>query len=77
MKRIFLMLTVAVVMTAMLAFAGPAVTQGGHTNCKAFGEHIARLATTFGGTFGQTAAASAPLNDTVDAEQAVLCEPKQ
>lgn len=77
MKRIFLMLTVASVMATMLVVAGPASAQGGHTGCRAFGQNIAELATNLGGTFGQTAAASAPLNDTVDAEQAALCEPKQ
>lgn len=76
MKRIFLMLTVTVLLTAMVALAGPAFAQGGHTSCKAFGQNIAGLATTLGGSFGQTAAASAPLNDTVNTEQAALCELK-
>lgn len=74
MKRILLMLVMATIMTAMLAFSSPALAQGGHTSCKAFGQNIAGLATALGGAFGQTAAASAPLNDTVEAEQAALCE---
>lgn len=57
-------------MTAIAAFPGPAFAQGGHTSCKVFGQNIARLATSLGKAFGQTAAAGAPLNDTVDAEQA-------
>jgi hypothetical protein len=76
MKRIFLMLTVTVLLTAMVAFAGPAFAHGNHTSCRAFGQNIAGLATTLGGTFGQTAAANAPLNDTVETEQATLCEPR-
>lgn len=77
LRRMFLMITAAVMMVAMVTLVGPVSAQGGHTNCKAFGQNIARLATSLGGAFGQTAAASAPLNDTVDAEQAALCEPKQ
>jgi hypothetical protein len=73
MRRILLMLTVAAVMAAMLVFAGPASAQGG---CKAFGQNIAGLATSLGNVFGQTAAAGAPLNDTVETEQARLCQSK-
>lgn len=76
MKRALQMLTVATVMAALLMFAGPASAQGEHTGCRAFGQNIAGLATTLGGTFGQTAAASAPLNDTVETEQTALCESK-
>lgn len=76
MKRIFLMFTVAAVMMAVVAFAGPAFAQGSHTNCKAFGQNIAGLATGLGGVFGQTAAANAPLNGTVADEQTELCEEK-
>lgn len=76
MKRIFLMLTVTVLLTATVAFAGPAFAQGGHTGCKAFGQHITGLATSLGGVFGQTASTTAPLNDTVESEQTLLCESK-
>ena len=76
-RRMFVVFTAAVMMVAMVALADPVFAQGGHTSCKAFGRNIAGLATSLGGAFGQTAAASAPLNDTVDAEQAALCEPKQ
>ena len=72
MKRIMLMVVVALVMAAMLMFVGPAAAQGG--GCKAFGENIGTLATALGGGFGQAASGSAPLNDTVEAEQAALCE---
>ena len=73
MRRILLMLTVAAVMAAMLVFTGPASAQGG---CKAFGQNIAGLATSLGKVFGQTAAAGTPLNDTVETEQAGLCQSK-
>lgn len=76
-RRIFLVLAVASVAATMLVVAGPASAQSGHTSCKAFGQNIAELATSLGRAFGQTAAASAPLNDTVDAEQAALCEPSR
>lgn len=76
MKRFFLMLTMTVMLMAIVAFAGPAFAQGGHVNCKAFGQNTAEFATTLGGTFGQTAAAGAPLNDTVKIEQAALYEPR-
>lgn len=76
-RRMFPVFTAAaVMMVAMVAPAGPVSAQGRHTSCKAFGQNIAGLATNLGGAFGQTAAAGAPLNDTVDAEQAALCEPK-
>jgi hypothetical protein len=68
------MFTVAAILAAMTAFSGPALAQDGHAGCKAFGQNIAGLATGLGKTFGQTAAANAPLNDTVEAEQAALCE---
>ena len=69
MKRLVLLFTVGIVVT-MMVFAGPASAQGG---CKAFGQNIATLATTFGPVFGQTASGSAPLNDTVEQEQQALC----
>ncbi|MGF1473058.1 MAG: hypothetical protein ACFB50_15140 [Rubrobacteraceae bacterium] len=75
MKRIFLAFTVTMLPTPMVTFPGLAFAQGGHASCKAFGQSIAGLATTLGGTFGQPAAAGAPLNDTVETEQASLCEP--
>ena len=71
MKRISLLLVVSAVMAAMLVFAGPASAQGG---CKAFGQNVAFLATSLGEGFGQAAAGSAPLNDTVEQEQTALCE---
>ncbi len=71
MKRIGLLLVVSAFMAAMLAFAGPASAQGG---CKAFGQNIAFLATSLGEGFGQAAAGSAPLNDTVEQEQTALCD---
>jgi hypothetical protein len=74
MKRISLVFTVAAVMTAIMVFAGPAFAQGSHKSCKAFGQNIAGLATGLGVVFGQTAAANAPLNGTVAAEQTALCE---
>lgn len=70
MKRIGLLLVVSAVVAAMLVFAEPASARGG---CKAFGQNIAFLATSLGGGFGQTAAGSAPLNDTVEREQAAFC----
>ena len=70
MRRLVLVLAVSAIFAAMLMFAGPASAQGG---CKAFGENIAGLATTLGPVFGQTAAGSAPLNDTVEEEQQRLC----
>ncbi len=71
MKRIMLLVVVALVMAAMVVLVGPAAAQGG--GCKAFGENIGTLATTLGGGFGQAASGSAPLNDTVEAEQEALC----
>lgn len=68
MKRFFLMLTTTVMLTAMVAFAGPAFAQGGHTSCKAFGQNVAGRSTTYGVGFGQPAAASTPLNDIVEDE---------
>lgn len=73
-RRMLVVSTAAVM--AMVTLAGPVFAQGGHTSCKAFGQNIAGLATSLGGAFGQTAAASAPLNDTVDEEQAALCGPR-
>lgn len=73
MFRIGLLPLVSAVMAAMLVFAGPASAQGG---CKAFGQNVATLATALGKGFGQTAAGSAPLNDTVEQEQTALCEPR-
>lgn len=69
MRRIVSLVVVSVVV-ATLVFAGPASAQGG---CKAFGQHIAGLSTSLGGTFGQITAANAPANDTVEAEQELLC----
>ena len=69
------MVVAFVLVVAMLvggfAFAAPTSVQAG--GCKAFGQNIASLATTFGPGFGANAAGSAPLNDTVVAEQTALC----
>jgi hypothetical protein len=71
MKRMIAFLLAAVMFAAGLAFAAPTTAQSG--GCKAFGQNIAMLATTLGPGFGANASDSAPLNDTVAAEQQALC----
>ena len=70
-RRVITLVTVALVMAAMMVFAGPASAQGG--GCKAFGQNVAGLAQSNGSGFGQAASGSAPLNDTVEAEQQANC----
>ena len=70
MRRLVLLLVVSAIFAAMLVFAGSASAQGG---CKAFGQNIGVLATTFGPLFGEMASGSAPLNDTVEQEQQAFC----
>ena len=70
-RRVITLLTVAAMMAAMVVFAGPASAQGG--GCKAFGQNVAGLAQSNGSGFGQAASGSAPLNDTVEAEQQANC----
>jgi hypothetical protein len=71
-RRVITLLTVALVMAAMMVvFVGPASAQGG--GCKDFGENVAGLAQSNGSGFGQAASGSAPLNDTVEAEQQANC----
>lgn len=76
MERALQVVVVAAMMVTMLLVAGPASARDGHAGCRAFGQNIAGLATALGETSGQTAASGAPLNDTVETEQAALCEPK-
>ena len=71
MKRIVMLAVVSSIVLMMLTFAGPASAQGG--GCAAFGQNVATLGQSLGGTFGQVASAGAPLNDTVEAEQQALC----
>ena len=70
-RRVITLVTVALVMAAMMVFAGPASAQGG--GCKDFGQNVAGLAQSNGSGFGQAASGSAPLNDTVEAEQQANC----
>ena len=70
-RRVITLVTVALVMAAMMVFVGPASAQGG--GCKDFGQNVAGLAQSNGSGFGQAASGSAPLNDTVEAEQQANC----
>jgi hypothetical protein len=58
-------------LSGVMSVAQPAAAQDG--GCAAFGQNISILATSFGVGFGQTAASTAPLNDTVETEQAAFC----
>jgi hypothetical protein len=69
-KRRIVVTVLAIVMSGLMGIAQPAAAQGG--GCAAFGENISFLATNLGRDFGQTASSTAPLNDTVEAEQDVL-----
>ena len=71
MRRIILVVVVVAAMAAAAVSARSAAAQGG--GCAEFGQNVAFLATNLGRTFGQTAAANAPLNDVVEAEQDALC----
>ncbi len=72
-RRVITLVTVAAMMAAMMVvvFVGPASAQGG--GCKDFGQNVAGLAQSNGSGFGQAASGSAPLNDTVEAEQQANC----
>jgi len=70
MKRIILMVTVALIMAAMVMFAGPASAQGG---CQAFGDSVADDVKVFvpaGKTFVSQVA---PLADLVHTEHEEFC----
>jgi hypothetical protein len=70
MKRIILMVTVALVMAAMLVFAGAASAQGG---CKDLGDAVSGFAQQFK-PFGQNIISGlAPLNDEVVQDQERIC----
>ena len=69
MKRKAFSVVLAVVLSCTFAVAQPAAAGG----CKEFGQNIASPAQALGRDFGQFASAGAPLNDTVEAEQAALC----
>ena len=71
MTRTMAFLLVAAMLAAGLVFTAPTTAKAG--GCKAFGQNIAVLATTFGPGFGANASGSAPLNDTVVTEQQALC----
>jgi hypothetical protein len=72
MKRKIVTLILAVLLASPLISTQPVVAQGG--GCQAFGQNIAFLAQNLGPVFGQTAAGGAPLNDTVEMEQDLLCD---
>lgn len=72
MKRRLATLILTITLAAPLGISGPAAAQGG--GCEAFGQNIAFLATSYGSGFGQMAASTAPLNDTVTDEQDALCD---
>ena len=69
MRRFMVSITVALFMTAMLVFAGPASAQGG---CKEFGKRIAEETEEFH-PFGQVIRTIAPANDQVENAHAALC----
>ena len=64
---------VALLMAAIVAHS--ALPAFAHGSCQAFGRNIAGLATASWEVRPETAAGSAPLNDTVVQEQAALCRP--
>ena len=70
MRRIITMLTVAALLAAMLAVAGPASAQGG---CKEFGTGAAAEAQAAGG-LGELASENAPVNEIVHSLQEQLCQ---
>ena len=70
MKRIILMVTVALVMTAMVMFAGPASAQGG---CQAFGHSVAEDVKAFRPAGKNFVSQVAPLADLVHTEHTEFC----
>ena len=70
MKRIVLMVTVALVMAAMMMFAGAASAQGG---CQDFGHSVADDAKEFRPLGTNFVSGAAPLAELAHAEQAEFC----
>ena len=70
MRRILLVLAIALIIAAMLVFAVPASAQGG---CKAFGQSVASDAKAPGPLGQQFVRGHAPLNDEVSTEQGQFC----
>ena len=68
MKRIMLLVTVALVMASMLAVSGPASAQGG---CKEFGTGVAYNVQN--GTLREEIPTLSPVNDDVRYFQGLLC----
>ena len=70
MRRKVAVVLLAVTLSGSVAAIQPTEAEAG---CKAFGQNIAFLGQLLGRDFGQTAASTAPLNDTVEQEQGALC----
>ena len=70
MRRLVVFVTVALLMTAMLVFAGAASAQGG---CRDLGDAVGDFAQEFK-PFGQNVISGlAPLNDEVSQDQERIC----
>jgi hypothetical protein len=70
MRRLMVLVTVVVLMTAMLMVAGPASAQGG---CQAFGHSVAEDVKVFRPAGKNFVSGAAPLNDLVHAEHEEFC----
>jgi hypothetical protein len=75
MRRILVLLTVALVMAAMMvASAMPAFAQEGHGSCAVFGQAVAG-ASQLVVPFGQVVEQAAPVSDDFHTVQQLACEP--
>ena len=70
MRRLMMLATVALVMVAMMMFAGTASAQGG---CQAFGHSVAEDAKAFRPLGTNFVSGAAPLAELAHAEQAEFC----
>jgi hypothetical protein len=70
MRRIMMLVTVALVMAAMMVFTGSAFAQGG---CQEFGLHVADSASTHKAGFGAFISGQTPVNEHAHGEQARFC----
>ena len=70
MRRLMMLMVVALVMAALVMFAGPVSAQGG---CQAFGHSVAEDAKEFRPLGQNFVSGAAPLNDEALAEHEQFC----